>query len=356
MGTNASYFIPREVSKHHEVMVLQGPATEAEQGLVVADYAELNILTVDETLFENRLEGICKYIETFQPDIIHIFYHHQALRLGKAIRKKYKNKIKLLLDIRTPLLEENPRQRMRVQFRAVLLQNAFDMIATHSPYSVKTIFPFCWIPVRELSYGVDTSAFKVRTTKWNKDNIDLVYIGAIAKKREIEKLLHGFHTLLKKPEAFNYNFKLHLYGSGNRLDEMKTLSEDLSLSDSVIFHGMIKQQNLAAKMHEHSIGIGYVPFGIYKQAPALKTIEYMCAGLSVLASKTKPTMDLARVGFDLATYDNSEDDFAEKILQISERGWSKDSVQKNLKLMNQFDWKHIVRDALLPMYDELDEK
>ena len=356
MGTNASYFIPNEVAKHHDVMVLQGPSTEAEQGLVVADHAGLNINTVDETDFDRRFEGICEYIENFQPDIIHVFYHHQALRLGKAIQKKYKGKVKLLLDIRTPLLEDNPRQRIRVQFRAMLLQNAFDMVATHSLYSVKTIFPFCWLPVRELSYGVNMPAFKVRTSGWKDDSIDLVYTGAIAKKRKIEKLLQGFKALLERQEASKYCFKLHLYGAGNRLDEMKELSDSLQLADNVVFHGLVKQQDLCNNLHKHSIGIGYVPFGIYKQAPALKTLEYMCAGLGVLASQTQPAVDLQKLGFKIKTYDNSEADFANKVLQICEEGWSKTSTETNLKFMNQFDWKQIVQDTLLPMYKELDGK
>jgi len=356
MGTNASYFMPKEVSKSHEVMVLEGPSYEAEDGLVVAKHDGLNIKRVNETNFEKRLIGICDHIDQFKPDIIHVFYHHQALRLGKALRKKYGSEIKLLLDIRTPLLEENFKQRVRVQLRAMLLQNAFDMVATHSPYSVKTIFPFCWLPVRELSYGVDTSAFKARKTAWMNNNIDLVYTGAIAKKRQIDQLLLGFKTLSESPEAQKLNFKLHLYGSGNRIDEMRTLIKSLKLEEDVIFHGLVNQQELSKGLAKHAIGIGYVPFGIYKQAPALKTIEYICAGLSVLASDTQPTKDLLKLGFKLETYDNSPQGFANGILRICEKGWEEESVFNNLNLMEQFDWQHIVQTSLIPIYEEVNKR
>ena len=353
MGTNASYFMPKEVSKSHEVMVLEGPAYEAEGALVVTNHDGLNVKRVDETDFERRLIGIFNHIDQFKPDVLHIFYHHQALRLGKAIRMKYGNKIKLLLDIRTPLLEENLKQRVRVQLRAMLLQNAFDMISTHSPYSVKTIFPFCWLPVRELSYGVDTSAFQTRKTAWKKEEVNLVYTGAIAKKRRIDQLLYVFKTLLETSEARQYRFKLNLYGSGNRIDEMRTLSKDLGLEKDVIFHGLINQKELSENLGKHSIGIGYVPFGIYKQAPALKTIEYICAGLSVLASDTQPAKDLLKLGFEIKTYDNSPQDFANKILQMCEKGWDEALVLKNLSLMQQFDWQQIVEQSLIPIYQEL---
>lgn len=353
MGTNASYFMPKEVSKNHDVMVLEGPAYEAEGALVVANHEGLNIKRVDETDFERRLIGICHHIDQFRPDVLHIFYHHQALRLGKAIRRKYGNKVKLLLDIRTPLLEENPKQRVRVQLRAMLLQNAFDMISTHSLYSVKTIFPFCWLPVRELSYGVDTSAFVTRKTAWENEEINLVYTGAIAKKRRIDQLLHGFKALLEFPEAHQYCFKLNLYGSGNRIEEMRTLSKDLGVVKNVIFHGLINQKELSENLQKHSIGIGYVPFGIYKQAPALKTIEYICAGLSVLASHTQPTKDLLKLGFEIETYDNSPQDFANKVLKICQKGWDEALVVKNLNLIKHFDWQQIVEQSLIPIYQEL---
>lgn len=353
MGTNASYFIPREVSKSHEVMVLEGPSYEAEDGLIVTSHDGLNIKRVNETDFKKRLTGICAHIDEFKPDIIHLFYHHQALRLGKALRGKYGRKIKLLLDIRTPLLEERLKQRVRVQARAMLLQNAFDMIATHSSYSVKTIFPFCWLPVRELSYGVDISAFKVRKTAWKKNNIDLVYTGAIAKKRQIEQLLLGFKTLVDSHEALQYNFMLHLYGSGNRIDEMRALVNNLEMEKNVIFHGLVNQKKLSQTLQKHAIGIGYVPFGVYKQSPALKTIEYMCAGLSVLASNTQPTKDLLKLGFKLETYDNSPQGFTNCVLKICEQGWEEASVSNNLRLLRQFDWQHIVENSLIPMYQEL---
>lgn len=353
MGTNASYFMPKEVSKSHDVMVLEGPEYEAEAALVVAKHDGLNIKRVDETDFERRLVGICNHIDQFKPDVIHVFYHHQALRLGRAIRKKYGRRIKLLLDIRTPLLEDRIRQRVRVQFRAMVLQSAFDMVSSHSPYSVKTIFPFCWLPVRNVSYGVDTSAFKVRKTAWKNKNIDLVYTGAIAKKRRIDQLLQGFKTLLDTPEAEQYHFKLHLYGSGNRIDEMRVLSKKQALEKNVIFHGLIDQTKLSKTLKAHAIGIGYVPFGIYKQAPALKTIEYMCAGLNVLASDTEPTKDLLNLGFNIETYDNSPQGFANGILHICEDGWDANSVSENLNLMKQFDWSYIVQNSLIPIYEEL---
>ena len=353
MGTNASYFIPVEVAKHHNVMIVEGPSYEAEADLIVSDHQGLNVQTVNETDFEKRLMGLCKYIDQFQPDIIHIYYHHQALRLGKALRKKYSKKIKLLLDIRTPLLEERYKQRLRVQFRAMLLQSAFDMIATHSPYSVKTIFPLCWLPVRQLSYGVDIGAFTPRTSPWSNKNIDLVYTGAIAKKRKIEQLLLGFKNLLQQPQAQDFNFKLHLYGAGNRFNEMQILAEQLKLKDKVIFHGVVKQTELSKNLKTHAIGIGYVPYGIYKQAPALKTIEYICAGLNVLASNTQPTKDLVSQGFSLKTYDNTPNGFANGVLEICANGWDSDTSQNNLKLMETFDWKHIVHNTLLPMYKEL---
>lgn len=353
MGTNASYFMPKEVAKTHEVMVLEGPIYEAESGLVVAKHDGLNIKRVDETDFEKRLAGICHHIDQYRPDIIHIFYHHQALRLGKAIRKKYGVGIKLIIDFRTILLEERLKQRIHVQIKSMLLQGAFDMLATNGPYVVKSILPFCWRPVRELNQGVDTSAFKARKTAWKKEEVNLVYTGAIAKKRRIDQLLLGFKTLLENPKARQYRFKLHLYGSGNRLDEMQALSKDLELENNVIFHGLINQKELSETLGKHSIGIGYVPFGIYKQAPALKTIEYVCAGLSILASDTQPTKDLLKLGFEIETYDNSPQDFANKIMHICEKGWEETPVLKNLNLIKQFDWQNIVQQSLIPMYDEL---
>lgn len=356
MGTNASYFMPKEIAKTHEVMILEGPSYESEGALAVVKNKDLNIKTVDEKEFEKRFSGICKYIDEFKPDIIHIFYHHQALQLGKALRKKYSSNIKLILDIRSALLEERLIQRIFLQVRALFLQGAFDIIATNGPYVVKTVFPLCWRPVRELNHGVDCAAFKVRNTAWQTNNIDLVYTGAIAKKRNIENLLMGFKTLLEEPNASQYNFTLHLYGTGNRFENMKQLSQTLKIDHSVIFHGLIDQEKLSNILNTHSIGIGYVPFGIYKNAPALKTLEYICAGLSVLASDTQPTKDLLELGFKIETYDNSAQGFADGVLRLCEKGWEEASVLNNINLIKQFDWQNIVQNSLIPIYQKLNKK
>ncbi len=353
MGTNASYFIPREVAKNHEVMILEGPAYEAEAGLIVVENRDLNIKMINETEFKKKHASILKFVDQFQPDIIHLFYHHQALQLGQEIRKKYGNKIKLLLDIRTPLLEDKWLNRLRVQIRNIWFQGVFDMVATHSSYSVKTVFPISWLPIREVSYGVDVAAIKVRNSPWQKKDIDLVYVGAIAKKRKIGQLLLSFKILLERIEAQQYSFTLHLYGAGNHMREMKRLVETLGIQDHVVFHGLIKQSDLSQNLHKNAIGISYVPFGIYKQAPALKTLEYICAGLSVFASNTQPIKDLIAEGFRLDTYDNSEDGFANGILNICKKGWNEEITKGNLALINKFDWKHIVETTVLPTYQEL---
>lgn len=353
MGTNASYFIPNEVARHHDVMIVEGPTYEAEIDLIVVEKHSLNIQQVDERDIDKRFVGLCKFISDFKPDIIHIFYHHQALELGKAIRKKFGTKVRLLLDIRTPLLEDKFSIRSRVQLKNIRFQKSYNMIATHSLYSVKTVFPICLLPVREVSYGVDQSAFHVRSKAWQKNNIDLVYTGAIAKKRKIGQLLIGFKALVEMGDAKSLQFKLHLYGSGNRINEMKALAKQLHIQSQVVFHGVVNQSELAKDLHNYAIGIGYVPFGIYKQAPALKTLEYMCAGLNVLASNTQPTKDLTANGFRLNTYDNSASGFANGILEICNKGWDEEVVKKNHELVSQYDWKTIVQKSLLPIYQEL---
>lgn len=353
MGTNASYFMPHEVAKHHDVLVIEGPSYEAETNLVVAECNGLNVRLVDERDLSPRALKIFECIDEFKPDVIHIFYHHQALELGQALRKKYDSKIKLLLDIRTPLLEDKFLKRLQVQFKNITLQKAFDMVTSHSSYSIKTVFPVCGLPSHTLSYGVDIKAFKIRTIAWDKENVDLVYTGAIAKKRKIEHLLLSFKALLDMSNAMPYNFKLHLYGSGNRINEMKALAEELKITKRVIFHGVIIQKELSKNLHKNAIGIGYVPFGIYKQAPALKTIEYMCAGLNVLASNTQPTQDLISTGFQVTPYDNTEAGFAKGILEICDTGWNKRISESNATLAKQFDWQEIVKQSLLPIYQKI---
>ncbi|PMC36608.1 hypothetical protein CJ195_14330 [Bacillus sp. UMB0899] len=122
------------------------------------------------------------------------------------------------------------------------------------------------------------------TSRENKKDEYLLYLGGITAIRGIEELVEGFsHVLKLKPDA-----KLLFVGSFESKSFEEKIHEKvnkLGLKDNIEFKGKVPYQEIERYLSEATIGIiPYLPVPNHLVCLPNKLFEYMAAGVAVIAS------------------------------------------------------------------------
>src|SRR5690606_5688097 len=109
---------------------------------------------------------------------------------------------------------------------------------------------------------------------------NLIYASTLHPLRNAYDLISGFLSFEKSNpgEAI-----LHIYGDGPDKARLEKQVADAG-SQCVRFYGLIPQEDLIDIMGTMDGAIGWVPKSIYNESPSLKVLEYLAAGLPVLAT------------------------------------------------------------------------
>lgn len=125
----------------------------------------------------------------------------------------------------------------------------------------------------------------------NSSNINLLYVGTFV-GRHIERTIEAL-SLLPKTILERINYNIVGDGTDSDLSEINKMIQYHSLYDNVHLHGYISSDKLLDIYMNSHIGISYIPINtIYNYQPPTKTLEYLAAGLPVVATKTAANIDI----------------------------------------------------------------
>lgn len=145
-------------------------------------------------------------------------------------------------------------------------------------------------PVYFIPNGVDLGVFKEKKAEESEstlddeigvDAVDLIYSGALEDWAGVEFVIRGMRELIK----ILPDIKLAVLGKGSKGNMLFQLVKDLSLENSVRFYGTVKYDELPRYFKNARIGIAVLkPVELIRYAFPLKVVEYMAAGLPVIAT------------------------------------------------------------------------
>ncbi len=295
---------------------------------------------VDE-FSENILKRIEK--ERLEYDVIHSNYWFSgliALKVSEVLKipiiSVYHSLGKVRFDTFKSFneVEENEydffEKRMKAEKEIAKKSEAVISTSPIEKNIVKKIFNITGKKIKMIPVGVDTKIFrplkKIRARKiLNIPETEkmILYVGRIEWRKGIGTLLYALHEIAKEcPEV-----KLYVIGGGKsqsakslekvEMDRLQKISEELGISDKVIFLGAKKQKNLYKFYSASDVCVVpsyYEPFGIVP-------LEAMACGTPVVASKTgglQYTVNDGIVGYlaEPANYN----ELAEKIKSVLEKG------------------------------------
>jgi len=135
--------------------------------------------------------------------------------------------------------------------------------------------------VRVISFGVDLEQFTPRRpASGGGDEIRVIFVGSFFAWHGIEVLLRAFAAAHQQVRGM----RLTLIGDGTRRRHSEALAGELGIAEAVEFKGWLPNDQVIEHLGRADIGVApYLAIEPFYFDPA-KIIEYMAAGLAVLAS------------------------------------------------------------------------
>ena len=345
-GTPGTYKLIEQASIFFETLILTPPLQKP-----VAQFPGLQVVTYsDELVVEEKVDMICRHIFDFGPSIIHIFNHPEWAVLFSEIHRRNSG-IQYILDIKTPLLRKG-RSRYDIQEKGNAVWGSINCIFTVAEESLLS-----WIPeFSGKSYvvplGVDIDSFPnpqpIRTV--TQRPMKFIYVGALNESRKIQEMVLAFEMFVSMDD---YGQTLDLYGSGGT----SSLEEQISVRSSdrfIKYCGLLDQQELFKRMVAYDVGIAWVPCQNFDSSPSLKLLEYMAAGLGVIATGTQAHMKMKDRGYSFHVSADDTENFSKALLNMSQEGsLSHLTIKENLNLLKDLRFEDIFKKWILPVYEEL---
>lgn len=247
--------------------------------------------------------SVLRILNEFRPDVVHIQDHFLITRVAVAIARAQHVPVvgtnHFLPENLLPYVEKLPMSRMaleRLLWQTMLqVYNGLDTVVAPTETAAEIlrrqrIRP----PVRAVSCGVDIERFRPLTNldrqafrrKYglSPDGKLLLYVGRIDKEKRLDVLLRAMLHL------HDYPVQLCLAGAGRHEMAIRTLAEELRLSDSgkVVIAGHIPAEDLPGLLNSSDAFV--MPSEAELQSIA--TLEAMACGLPIVAANARALPEL----------------------------------------------------------------
>ncbi|MCP3675873.1 MAG: glycosyltransferase [Gammaproteobacteria bacterium] len=314
-----------------------------ERGIIPVCLSQLNVTIKQVPLGKLWFFEVQKFINQFQPDIVHTFLHTGCCLYPLL---SFSNQSKHLLDIRSPLLRTGWKRKL-MQFKNRLESLCYQHIASHSIASAYTVMGHKK-GIHFLPPGVELKAVSPRDKIEINSPLKMIYIGSMDEKRSVSRLITIIISAME-----SVNFTLDLYGSGNDWDNIKRLISESDKSDKIRLNPAMLRRELFKSLPKYDVGIAYIPHQLYDTAPPLKTMEYLASGLAVLGTDTTGNKLFVESGVNGLLVEEGNESFKQGIIDIVQAPWLKEAKSIAPSTVTSFDWDTIFKEKLIPLYQQM---
>ena len=171
-----------------------------------------------------------------------------------------------------------------------------------------------------LGDGVDLDEFRIRSrAEKNAGPLRIGYVGSISLYRKIDEVLMAFRLARNASEI---DMNLVLVGpTEDDFEQILDLVKSLGLERCVQFTGPLPHRDALKQMSGLDVALSYDSYDVerwlpYTVAVHTKVLEYMAAGVPIVATRHPANEAILRDGIDAMLTEESPHDFAEGILQL----------------------------------------
>jgi glycosyltransferase involved in cell wall biosynthesis len=178
--------------------------------------------------------------------------------------------------------------------------------------------------------------------------LKLLYVGTLT-SRNIYQTVEGLFKYIKQNNN-NLDITYHIVGGGKpaEVNKLKNTISHLNLQDIVHYEGQIYGDRLRIFFMNSNIGVSYIPMlDDYDCQPATKTIEYLMAGMPVIATETFENKSIISDYNGVLTKDDPQSfaDGLKKIVSVK----LKYDCKKISSSVNDYSFECIIDNKLKPL-------
>jgi Fe-S cluster biosynthesis and repair protein YggX len=208
------------------------------------------------------------------------------------------------------------------------------------------------IPLLEHKIIIDYEGFNIKlfpegSVKCNK----FIFCGTVDKSRKFDDFIRLVDLL---PADLKKKITIDIYGRGPNLSDHKSLVEQLGLDRILQFKRGIPQKELLQRYKDYDAGIAWVPTDKkFDCAASLKLVEYCAAGLVPIVTSTAGHRLSTEDGrFNVRFFNPNFQSFEKEIRRAVMEGMDARLLQENVKLAAPFDFSSVVKNNILPFYQD----
>ncbi len=187
--------------------------------------------------------------------------------------------------------------------------------------------------------SIDTDTIASYSPRKFIENDYVFFVGRMVHKKGLDVLLKAFAKVQIS------NLELVIEGTGEELENMKSLSKKLGIGEKVHFtNGQLSETEKFAYMKGALLGVvpsRIEPFGIV-------ALEYLAAGVPVIVSRTGGLEKIIKDNFTGIFFDNgNENQLSEKIKSLIQDQELRNRLSKNgLEEIHKYDNQHVLSEYL----------
>jgi glycosyltransferase involved in cell wall biosynthesis len=178
-----------------------------------------------------------------------------------------------------------------------------------------------------------------------------VHAGVLEAERATDVPVRAFAAALsKQPDMW-----LLMPGKGSQLDELRRLAAGLGVDQRVWLPGYVPYDEVPALFAAADAGLSYLPpVAYYEGQPPMKVMEYMGAGLPVIASDVSSHRMLVEHGQNGLLAEPGAGAFAEALLRFaSDAALRQELAARASASVQALTYDRVAADRVLPAYRRL---
>lgn len=351
LATPGTYLSVEAYAEQCDLHVIAKPRTSDDEYIVHVARKDLYVTLLDpkDADYYERVREVCA---GFSPNIVCIGLGPKWNSVAVALRNDFPD-VALALEVKSPAMGKKGE---KIYDRDCKLWQSdhyvLDGIIAPAKGMVNTFIENIERPFLQHRSIISYESIKKKTlTPGLLKCRKFVFSGSLAKRRQIDKLIHMISEL---PKGILEQIHIDFFGDGPARGELEKLSASLGLASRISFLGAIPQAHLFNRYCDYDAGIAWVPKDIYDSAPSLKLIEYCASGIMPVATSSSGHLLLEKFNFSIDYFEeDDQQSFAEAMFALVEDGVESDKVEANILRAKDFDYRSVVNNEILPFYRKI---
>ena len=358
-GGNVTYYISKNLAQSgHDVRVITSgfrdlPEYEKLDGFEVYRVPVLrksaDVCGVHEMftfVLSASIYGL-RFVKKFRPDMVHVFFGIPSGPVAYLLKKAYDLPYVIFLGGRdVPRPHPDPplyRLIYGILIPAIksIWGNARAVVACSNGLKELALKTDSSARIHVIPDGVDLSRFHPVERNVNSERLRILTIGRLIPRKGFDYLIRSLPEIMRTTRR---DFFVEIVGDGPLRAELTRLTEQLGVTDKVIFAGTVPYERLDEKYKQADI---FVLSSLAEGMP-LVVLEAMASGLPIIASGVQGIEDLVQEGvnghlFPPGDYRSLSRHLADVINNDSARP---EMGKKSAQIVQKYDWSSIAEQYL----------